>query len=330
MSNHGRRFIHRRRELDYPVEGGLGNFLPPPALKTMLEYQDGLLERLNQELRTEARVEPHSSVANTVVRYAQMRERTLAFNYAVLALNNSFFLEQLAPPEMEDGKYVSHQQHISDELFESIRANYGDLLRLKSTFSAAAMGLFTNGWIWMVTDLDGNLAVLHTLGPSTLLVRSRMNTHYNPDLVIGETETGLSLSNDLPLRPLPQNPMSPMSPPGVAPSLPGSGVSSLNPRGPFDPHVRSVHSTSIVRQLNSLHGSSPSEADAKGSLVPPLLSTGKVLLPLFCVPVYEHAWMSAGFGVWGKEAWLKEFWTVLDWKKVSRAYRVARESTRHS
>jgi len=47
---------------------------------------------------------------------------------------------------------------------------------------------------------------------------------------------------------------------------------------------------------------------------------GDVIYPLFCLPVYEHAWMSAGFGVWGKEDWLKEFWTVLDWGKVSMAF----------
>lgn len=30
--------------------------------------------------------------------------------------------------------------------------------------------------------------------------------------------------------------------------------------------------------------------------------------------------MAAGYGVWGKEEWLKQFWTVLDWAKVSDAY----------
>ena len=44
--------MHQRKPLPYPVEGGLGKFLPPDALKTLVEYQDGLLERLNQELRS--------------------------------------------------------------------------------------------------------------------------------------------------------------------------------------------------------------------------------------------------------------------------------------
>lgn len=50
------------------------------------------------------------------------------------------------------------------------------------------------------------------------------------------------------------------------------------------------------------------------------INIGDVLYPLFCVSVHEHAWMSAGYGVWGKEAWLSKFWTVLDWQKVSSAY----------
>jgi len=36
--------------------------------------------------------------------------------------------------------------------------------------------------------------------------------------------------------------------------------------------------------------------------------------------VHERSWMAAGYGVWGKEEWLKQFWTVLDWAKVSEAY----------
>jgi len=49
-------------------------------------------------------------------------------------------------------------------------------------------------------------------------------------------------------------------------------------------------------------------------------NVGDCLYPLFCLPMYEHAWLSAGFGVWGKEDWLKEFWTVLDWEKISKTY----------
>jgi len=54
-----------------------------------------------------------------------------------------------------------------------------------------------------------------------------------------------------------------------------------------------------------------------------MLNIGETLYPLFCISVHEHCWISAGYGVWGKEDWLKQFWTVLDWDKVSQAYHAA-------
>jgi Fe-Mn family superoxide dismutase len=46
----GRRGLHQPQQLLYPVEEGLGNFLPPDALKVQVEWQDGLLERLNEQV----------------------------------------------------------------------------------------------------------------------------------------------------------------------------------------------------------------------------------------------------------------------------------------
>lgn len=55
FARHGALFVrsvHRRSTLPYPIEKGLGKFLPPPALKVVaVDYQDGLLERLNAEAR---------------------------------------------------------------------------------------------------------------------------------------------------------------------------------------------------------------------------------------------------------------------------------------
>ena len=45
------RQMHERLGLPYDVEKGLGDFLPPKALKAVAEeYQQGLLERLNEEV----------------------------------------------------------------------------------------------------------------------------------------------------------------------------------------------------------------------------------------------------------------------------------------
>jgi superoxide dismutase, Fe-Mn family len=46
------RLLHTRRALAYPLEDGLGEFLPPDALKTVaVEYQQGLLDRLNDQVK---------------------------------------------------------------------------------------------------------------------------------------------------------------------------------------------------------------------------------------------------------------------------------------
>lgn len=50
------RSVHTRRELHYPIEEGVGEFLPPPALKTVVEWQEGLLERFNDQVRGTSKV----------------------------------------------------------------------------------------------------------------------------------------------------------------------------------------------------------------------------------------------------------------------------------
>lgn len=52
------------------------------------------------------------------------------------------------------------------------------------------------------------------------------------------------------------------------------------------------------------------------------LHTGTPLYPLFCVSVYEHNWLSAGYGVWGKEEWMKRFWDVLYWPKINQTWQM--------
>ena len=47
-----RRNIHVRVPLPYKIENGMGDFLPPAALKVIAEdYQQGLLDRLNEQIK---------------------------------------------------------------------------------------------------------------------------------------------------------------------------------------------------------------------------------------------------------------------------------------
>ena len=174
--------------------------------------------------------------------------------------------------------------------------------------------MFSNGWVWFVTDTGGELGVLPTFGPSTLLIRSRMSMNYTNSLILGESDVENTTPSNLPQ--MPHSPFSKTPPPSTM--MPFSSGQDLGTR-PKPPIHRFIHSATD----SSLYANSePKGTNASDDR---LQRVGDVIYPLFCVPVYEHAWMSAGFGVWGKEDWLKEFWTVLDWGKVSRAFDYARK-----
>ena len=180
--------------------------------------------------------------------------------------------------------------------------------------------MFSNGWVWFVTDTGGELGVLPTFGPSTLLIRSRQNMNYANGRVLGEDDV-----EDQTPPPLPASSSSPYSktppPPSLMPS--SGGLGSLRSTAP--PLNRSIHSVMDTAAFGIYDSANVTETTGPVTTSDKLQNVGNVIYPLFCIPVYEHAWMSAGFGVWGKEDWLKEFWTVLDWEKVSKAYEHAQK-----
>lgn len=83
-------------------------------------------------------------------------------------------------------------------LLARIRAQHGSIAQLKSSFSAAAMGMFTSGWVWFVTDSIGNTAIIPTFGPGSLLIRTRKY------MAVNETATNemLIYNQSIPRAPL--------------------------------------------------------------------------------------------------------------------------------
>ncbi|CAK5262673.1 unnamed protein product [Mycena citricolor] len=325
-------FDHLPLPLPYSMKDGLGKFLPPPALETVaMDYQLGLLKRLTEEVRNTE--EEGQSVTQVILSTAPYREKTLAFNYASLALNNSFFLGQLTPnPELAD------ENRMGELLRKQIQNDHGSLDQLKSTFSAAAMGLSTSGWIWFVSDQNGGTAVLPTLGPGTLLVRSRtyMATNIHPHIPeLSSNPDEWDPSHEYTDKYLNQPP--PLSSGMTAPPPTHTGSASSGPAsglGSATPLQRMFMHTS-ARRLSAFSAANAQPAgihDADSVRSKPLtttdaIHTGKTLYPLFCVSVHEHAWLSAGYGVWGKEEWLREFWSVLNWERVGEAYEKIRATT---
>lgn len=187
----------------------------------------------------------------------------------------------------------------------AIRQDFGSLEQLKSTVSAAAMGMSSSGWIWVAVDGRATMGVIPTFGAGTLLVKSRRRVLGTGDIVLGENY------------PTPEK--SPTSPRSTAPGT-SFGHGAPQPTRGFHTSAR-VESIFGGEKPVGLYGRDM-EGEAFDGEVPTadFDKIGTHLYPLFCLSVHEHAWLTAGYGIWGKEEYLKRFWTALDWKKVSDAF----------
>ena len=68
--------------------------------------------------------------------------------------NHSFFWKSLAPAAQSGAP--------STALAEAIEASFGSLDAFKAAFKDAGTGRFGSGWVWLIVDEDGNLAITST------------------------------------------------------------------------------------------------------------------------------------------------------------------------
>ena len=215
-----------------------------------------------------------------------------------------------------------------------ISGQLGSLEDLKTYVAAAATGMLSSsGFVWLVTDALGRLGVIATYGAGTLLVNERQQT-LSPD---GSTELGgvyVPAENPAPRHtqthpPTPTSPISGVTPPPTSPPTPPGGrqlSTSTSVCGPSDGVARpaNVWSNSSYSGFAGGNGNGGTNAGPFGVPLPDgptsLETLGQTLYPLFCVSMHEHAWMAAGYGVWGKEMYLERFWSCLDWAAVRDAY----------
>lgn len=183
------------------------------------------------------------------------------------------------------------------------------------------MGMVSSGWVWLATDQEGRLAVLPTFGSGTLLVRARVQTLPGLSPILMEAFGERPETSGAPAGPNYYQPRRSALGHGSSPSTtsPASGVTSSPPR--IDPHtpVRSM-STSPPSIFDTADTLLRAQVNSPAVTRKEFYEVGSRLCPLFCVSIHEHAWMSAGYGVWGKKEYLKRFWTALDWTKVSDTY----------
>ena len=79
-------------------------------------------------------------------------------------VNHSLFWEVMKPG---GGKEPAGR------LLSEIEKNFGDVLKFKEQFGAAAMGRFGSGWAWLAADDSGQLSVVSTANQDTPLAEGK-------------------------------------------------------------------------------------------------------------------------------------------------------------
>ncbi|GAA5986022.1 hypothetical protein JCM5350_005500 [Sporobolomyces pararoseus] len=302
----GRRFVHHRVPLPYQLDQGIPGFLSPNALKTVaVDWQQGVLDRLNDLVRNTE--EENLSVLQTLKQTATDPSKTLAFNYASEALNNSFFLSTLTPSPSTPSPNSTLAQRLT------ATPSLGSLSSLISHFSAHVSGLHPasgGAYIWLVTDPNGNLGVVGTYAGGTVLVNERKQMGAGPyssqDLkVLGEKieapaaveapETEQSSTTDSSETPAAAAVSSKWQTTSSSRSSSSTLLSSATPT------PSSIYQTTI-----SSHND-------------PRSAVGRSLHPLLCISTHQHCYLE-DYGVWGRDEYVKNWWTRVDWKKVEDSF----------
>lgn len=210
----------------------------------------------------------------------------------------------------------------------------GSLQDLKTYVTAAATGMLSSsGFVWLVTDSVGRLGIVATYGSGTLLVNERrqsLSSDYNTELggvyvpadqtAPPQTQTHPATSPTSGLTPPPTS-TSTSTPPGARPLSTSASVRDPNDgvARPANVWSDALYSGSAGTGGNENGTGGPFDVSSPDKPIS-LNTLGATLYPLFCVSVHEHAWMAAGYGVWGKETYLERFWSCLDWAAVKDAY----------
>lgn len=177
-----------------------------------------------------------------------------------------------------------------------------------------------SGYVWFVTDAKRNLAFVPTFASGTLLIRSSAGTVQPITApVLGEHDPSTQ----------------PAQTQNHANSTPSSGTSSASSSLFGTSHVppqlgpsslaRTFHTCALSRDDYKTRARSfydptaPSFSPYSPQDSHDLTALGEYIYPLFCISVHEHCWL-LDHGIWGKEKYLKEFWTVIDWNQVVKRF----------
>ncbi|KAJ2616159.1 hypothetical protein H4S08_000914 [Coemansia sp. RSA 1365] len=143
--------FHQRTPLPYDATNGLEPFLTRPAVEFL--YNKRLAQLIDNVNRMTGGTDHEGkSIYDVIYATAQDPTQAALLNNASQAWNISFFLESVTPTYIEP----------RDSMKRDIADHFGTFERFKSTFEQSALGLFGNGWTWLVVSSSGELAVMNT------------------------------------------------------------------------------------------------------------------------------------------------------------------------
>jgi Fe-Mn family superoxide dismutase len=115
------------------------------------KHHQAYVDNLNRALAADA------SLAGMTLEQLLARAGTLSpaiRNNAGGHWNHTFFWETMAP--------VGKAGAISPALAAAIDAQFGSMDKFKEAFKAAGIARFGSGWVWLIVDKDGKLAITST------------------------------------------------------------------------------------------------------------------------------------------------------------------------
>ena len=132
------------RELPYAYDA----LAPQISEETMRYHHDkhykGYVDKLNELL-------VDSPYAGQPIEEIILSADGPLFNNAAQVWNHEFYFEQLSP---------TPQTQPSGPLKQAIDRDFGSVAQLKAQMNRAAAALFGSGWVWLVEDKAGNLAIV--------------------------------------------------------------------------------------------------------------------------------------------------------------------------
>lgn len=93
-----------------------------------------------------------------------LRSSGAIFNNAAQVFNHTFYWNCLTP---------SSKGKPSGKLAEAISQKWGSFEKFREEFSKAAVSLFGSGWVWLVKDEQGNLAIESTSNADTPILKGQ-------------------------------------------------------------------------------------------------------------------------------------------------------------